>query len=75
MSINEALQRADTFGPIQSYPPDGDGPALTALAAEVRQLQSKNATLREALLTIYGGLPYVVTEAKDIASRALEETK
>lgn len=49
--------------------------ALAALAAEVRRLQSKNATLREALLTIYGGLPYVVTEAKDIASRALEETK
>jgi len=42
---------------------------------ELIKVKKSIAMLREALLTIYGGLPYVVTEAKDIARRALEETK
>ena len=40
MTLEEALQWADTFGPIQSDPPGGDAPALLTLAAEVRRLQS-----------------------------------
>ena len=39
MTLEQALQWADTFGAIQSSPPTGDAPALTALAAEVRRLQ------------------------------------
>ena len=39
MTIEEALKWADVFGPIQDDPPGGDGPALMALAAEVRRLR------------------------------------
>lgn len=38
MNLAEAMQWADTFGPIQDDPPDGDAPALMLLAAEVRRL-------------------------------------
>jgi hypothetical protein len=38
MKLEEALKWADVFGPLQENPPDGDGPALLALAAEVRRL-------------------------------------
>lgn len=41
MTLEEALQWADVFGPLQSIPPDGDGPALLTLAAEVRRLQAE----------------------------------
>lgn len=37
--LDEALTWADTFGSVQDDPPDGDGPALEALAAEVRRLR------------------------------------
>jgi hypothetical protein len=40
MKIEEALQRADTFGPLQSSPEDGDALALMTLAAEVRKLRA-----------------------------------
>ena len=40
MNIEEALQWADVFGKIQSDPPTGDAPALTALAEEVRKLRT-----------------------------------
>ena len=39
MTTEEALKWADTWGPIPSDPPDGDAPALLALAAEVRRLR------------------------------------
>jgi hypothetical protein len=41
MTLEQALQWADTFGAIQSSPPTGDAGALTALAAEVRRLQDE----------------------------------
>ena len=41
MNLTDALKWADTFGTIQSDPPTGDGPALLALAAEVRRLQAE----------------------------------
>ncbi len=37
MTLDEALEWADTFGSMQTSPPDGDAPALMALAAEVRR--------------------------------------
>jgi hypothetical protein len=40
MTLDESLKWADTFGPIQSNPPTGDGPALMTLAAEVRRFQA-----------------------------------
>lgn len=40
-TTEEALKWADTFGPIQSDPPNGDGPALEALAKEVRKLRAE----------------------------------
>lgn len=40
MNIEEALQWSDVFGKIQSDPPTGDAPALTALAEEVRKLRT-----------------------------------
>ena len=43
MTLEDALQWADTFGPIQSLPLDGDGPALMVLAAEVRRLRTVEA--------------------------------
>lgn len=47
MTLEEALQWADTFGPIQSDPPGGDAPALLTLAAEVRRLRDLEAELRD----------------------------
>ena len=39
MTLDEALKWADTFGPLQSDPPDGDARALMVLAAEVRRMR------------------------------------
>jgi hypothetical protein len=39
MTLEEALDWADKWGPLQSDPPCGDGPALLRLAAEVRRLR------------------------------------
>jgi hypothetical protein len=47
MTLEDALQWADVFGPLQSVPPDGDGPALMTLAAEVRRLQLIIASNKE----------------------------
>lgn len=41
MTLEEALKWADTFGPLQSDPPDGDAPALMVLAEEVRRLRQQ----------------------------------
>jgi hypothetical protein len=46
-TLKEALKWADNFGPIQSDPPSGDGPALVALAKEVRRLESALASERK----------------------------
>ena len=48
MTLEEAMKWADTFGSLQCYPPDGDAPALMALAAEVRRLSGSPQTEREA---------------------------
>ena len=39
ISIEDALKWADVFGKIQCDPPNGNAPALTVLAAEVRKLR------------------------------------
>lgn len=49
MTLDEALEWADTFGKIQSDPPTGDTPALMVLAAEVRRLNAELERLREGL--------------------------
>ena len=50
MTLAEALKWADTFGPLQSDPPDGDAPALMALAAEVRRLRATMETAPVAIM-------------------------
>ena len=47
MSVADALVWADNWGPLQSEPPDGDAPALMALAAEVRLLTEEAALWEE----------------------------
>lgn len=49
MTIDEALKWADTFGPLQSDPPDGDAQALLALAAGVREADAEIERLRAKL--------------------------
>jgi hypothetical protein len=48
MTFYEALEWADNWGPLQTNPPSGDGPALLALAAEVRRLSAALRVEREA---------------------------
>ena len=37
MTTEEALMWADTFGPIQTEPPNGDGPALVAALTQFKE--------------------------------------
>ena len=42
MKLEEDLKWANTFGPLQSDPPNGDALALLTLAAAVRRLQRQH---------------------------------
>jgi hypothetical protein len=75
MTLGEALKWADTFGPLQSDPPDGDAPALMVLAAEVRRLTgalkqaNENAERFEREWYLRGD---AIERAADVARNACE---
>ena len=54
MTSIEALKWADTFGLLQSDPPDGNAPALMTLAAEVRRMRHRIECLRGGLKSACG---------------------